>query len=67
MILRLIDQKPSQHYIVAVDDSKNTLEDIVKVSYCLINPNGYDHIGNNGFFTMSLFIYLLYHYMCLFI
>lgn len=33
MIQNIINLKPKSKYILAVDESKNTLEDIVKVSY----------------------------------
>ncbi|XP_063040019.1 adenylate kinase 7 [Engraulis encrasicolus] len=38
IILNLIVQKPKQNYIVAVDDSKNSLEDIVKTISHTLGP-----------------------------
>jgi len=31
VVQNIIDHKPKAHYFLAVDDSKNTFEDIVKV------------------------------------
>ncbi|KAG5265339.1 hypothetical protein AALO_G00241190 [Alosa alosa] len=38
VILNVIDQKPRPHYIVAVDDSKNTIEDIVQTISFTLGP-----------------------------
>lgn len=32
VVVNICDQRPKVRYMVAVDDSKNTLEEIVKVS-----------------------------------
>ena len=36
VIVNICDQNPKVRYLVAVDDSKNTLEEIVKVDYTII-------------------------------
>ncbi|XP_066533265.1 adenylate kinase 7a [Hoplias malabaricus] len=38
IIQNIIDHKPTTHYLVAVDDSKNTLEDIVKAIAFVLGP-----------------------------
>lgn len=40
VIQNIIELKPKPKYIVAVDDSKKTLEDIVKVTLLYIKQNG---------------------------
>lgn len=50
VVQNIIDHKPKTHYFIAVDDSKNTFEDIVKViithtifilcNFCLLNVYG---------------------------
>lgn len=36
MIQKIIELKPKSKYIVAVDDAKSTLEEVVKVTFVMI-------------------------------
>ncbi|KAI1895313.1 hypothetical protein AGOR_G00105010 [Albula goreensis] len=50
VIQNIIDLKPNIHYIVAVDDSKHTLEDIVKVISHAVGPGKIQNVPKEDAF-----------------
>ncbi|KAJ8289022.1 hypothetical protein COCON_G00016810 [Conger conger] len=55
VIQNIIDFKPKTHYLVAVDESKNTLEDIVKVISQVLGPGKIQNVPKeDAFLTKDL-------------
>ncbi|KAJ8341203.1 hypothetical protein SKAU_G00334940 [Synaphobranchus kaupii] len=55
VIQNIVDHKPKTHYLVAVDDSKNTLEDIVKVISHVLGPGKVQNVPKeDAFLTKDL-------------
>ncbi|XP_035269685.1 adenylate kinase 7 isoform X1 [Anguilla anguilla] len=55
VIQNIVDFKPNTHYLVAVDDSKNTLEDIVKVISQVLGPGKIQNVTKeDAFLTKDL-------------
>uniref|UniRef100_A0AAR2IY89 Nucleoside-diphosphate kinase n=1 Tax=Pygocentrus nattereri TaxID=42514 RepID=A0AAR2IY89_PYGNA len=47
IVQNIIDHKPKTHYFIAVDDSKNTLEDIVKAISYVLGPEEVNKVSRD--------------------
>ncbi|KAE8286716.1 Adenylate kinase 7 [Larimichthys crocea] len=65
VLQNIIEHRPKSKYIVAVDDSKNTLEDIVKMISDTLGPENLDKVPSEEAIAMKAFKPEELEYLCI--